>query len=110
VLEWGDLELTRLSGMNGLRRLVSSATYRASFIESLGKTGVYWEQCVQLARVTPVWVLRRPRDWAAMEAAVGLIARQWQPMESDSFVHPASKTGKGAGKPLWISDWKSKRS
>ncbi len=92
VLEWGNPGLTRLRGMNALRRLVSSATYRTSFIESLGKTGSYWEQCVQLARLTPVWVLRRPQNWAAMEGAISRIAQQWRPVE---------RTGKGDRNLPW---------
>ena len=77
VLTWGDPALTRLRGMTALQRLVGAATYRPSYIESLGKTGPYWEQCFKLARMTPVWTLSRPREWAAMAEILGQLACQW---------------------------------
>ncbi len=83
VLEWGDPGLMRLRGMNALSRVIPAATYRASFIESFDKTGVYWEQCAQLVRGAPVWVLRRPGNWVAMAEVSSLIARQWQALKSD---------------------------
>jgi hypothetical protein len=73
MLEWGDLGLTRVTGLNALRRLVASATYRAELIDPLGQTGTYWEQCAQLVHATPIWELVRPRDWAMMDAAIDLL-------------------------------------
>jgi hypothetical protein len=82
ILEWGDINLTRIKGMSGLRRLVASSAYRPSVLESLGKTGDYWEQCAKLARVTPVWELKRPRDWMVLDEVVERIMKQWPPVAS----------------------------
>jgi hypothetical protein len=70
LLAWGDLGVTRLTGLNALRRLIEAATYRPDLVESSEKVGPYWEQCARLARLTPVWELSRPREWAASAAVV----------------------------------------
>ncbi len=77
LLTWGDLGLTRVTGLKALRRLIESATYRAELLEPLGQTVAYWEQCAQLARATPIWELARPRDWAMMDAAIELLVTHW---------------------------------
>jgi hypothetical protein len=78
LLEWGDLGLTRVTGLNALRRLIASATYRAEWIASMGRTATYWGQCAQLARGTSIWELKRPRDWAMMDAAIKLLMEHLQ--------------------------------
>lgn len=78
LLEWGNLSLTRLTGLKALRRLVAAATYRPGLLEPLGRVGAYWEQCAQLARAVSIFELRRPRDWAMMTAAIDLLLQNWE--------------------------------
>ena len=78
VLEWGDLELSRLNGQAALRRFISAATYRGALLEPMGKMGAYWRQCLELVSRVPVWELKRPRDWSTMKATMNLLMAHWQ--------------------------------
>lgn len=77
LLSWGELGLARLTGLEALRRLVASATYRAQLIEPLGLTGAYWESCARLARSAPLWELKRPCDWDSMNATLAYLIESW---------------------------------
>ncbi len=66
LLEWGEPQKTRLRGQQAVSRLVSTATYHPELIEPLGCTSAHWERCLRLVQLTPVWELRRPKDWAEL--------------------------------------------
>lgn len=71
---WGDkLQLTRLSGLTALRRLIGAATYRGDLLEPMGHLGGYWNQCAELLRRVPVWELARPRDSAKLSNSIALV-------------------------------------
>lgn len=73
LLEWGETDLTRLTGATALRRLVQSATYRGELLEPMGRLAEHWQRCAELARRVPIFRFARPRDWQAMEAAMHLL-------------------------------------
>ena len=85
LLEWGDLDLTRLTGVEALRRFVAAATYRPDLIDGMGRHAIHWELFLELARRTTVWQFTRPRDWEAADEA----------MES-LLVHARQACGEGA--------------
>lgn len=70
LLEWGTSDLVRLNGVNALRNFVSAATYRGELLEKMGLSGSYWQSCLELMQVVPVWKLSRPRDFAFMKDSV----------------------------------------
>ena len=78
LLEWGEPGLTRLKGLQGLQRLVSSATYRPDLLTAMDRNGFYWEECAQLARSVQIWELRRARDWDRMPEVVAMLRASWQ--------------------------------
>lgn len=79
----GTTGMKRLRGLNSLRRLVALSAYRPGLINDMGKTGVYWEQCAELARRTPVWELSHPRDWTAMDGLLDLLMKQWDAFKTE---------------------------
>jgi hypothetical protein len=70
------LEVERLRGSQALRQLVAAATYRLDFVEAMGGLAAHWRACAEVARRAPIYRLSRPKDWAALEAALTLIDRQ----------------------------------
>jgi len=81
ILEWADPGLKRMTGLNALSRLIQAATYHPEFINGAERIEAYWEQCAQLARGTPIWELRRPRDWKAADEPIALMEEQWRRFE-----------------------------
>jgi tRNA A37 threonylcarbamoyladenosine biosynthesis protein TsaE len=77
LLEWGNSDLARLTGLNALHRLITVSTYRPACIIGTGRTGSYWEQCAQLARGIQIWELKRPREWETMAEHIALIIDHW---------------------------------
>jgi hypothetical protein len=78
LLEWGEPGVARLTGMTALRRLVAAATYRGELVEPMGQAAAHWERCAELAQRVPVYPFTRPRDWAALDAAMGMLIEHWQ--------------------------------
>jgi hypothetical protein len=70
LLDWGDLEVRRLTGISALRAFVAAATYRPRFVSEPAELAGHWRLCTEIARRVPVWQLTRPRDWAVMEDVV----------------------------------------
>ena len=97
LLEWGQQEVVRLSGVGGLRRLIRSATYRPGFLGPLGRTATYWEQCAKLARAVPVWEFRRPRDWSQASAAIDLLAGGWDELRRGPGAASAATSERRSG-------------
>ncbi len=77
LLAWGELGITRLTGLAALRGLVESATYRGELLESLGQVAAHWQRCAMLARGVPVYQFTRPFDWATMETAMQRLLAHW---------------------------------
>ena len=73
---WGDLALTRLSGLTALRRLVGAGTYRGDLLEPMGRLGGYWAGCVELLQHVPLWEFSRPRDVSQAEADIAFLEAQ----------------------------------
>ena len=78
---WGDLKLTRLTGLAALRRLIGAATYRGELLEPMGRLGGYWQQCAELLQRVPVWELARPRDPARVAESVACVLTHQQARE-----------------------------
>jgi hypothetical protein len=76
LLEWGDPCVTRLAGTEALRRFLAAATYRAEALEPPGELARHWERCAELLRRVPVYELRRPRDWEAMDDAMASVTQR----------------------------------
>lgn len=66
VLAWGPLAIEPLTGLHAVRTVLETASYRPEFVKALGQTARYWQQAIALVGQTPVFCLRRPRDWTAM--------------------------------------------
>ncbi|MHC4197747.1 MAG: hypothetical protein ACYSRP_07535 [Planctomycetota bacterium] len=83
LLEWGEWNITRLSGGTALHRFVSAATHRGALLEPMGQLGAYWHQCLELVSRVPVWELKRPRDLPAMGQTVDLLASHWASIKQE---------------------------
>ena len=70
---WGDFNLTRLTGLTALRRLIGAGAYRGELLEPIGALGGYWLQCAELLQRVPVWELSRPRDPARIAESVAAV-------------------------------------
>jgi hypothetical protein len=77
VLEWGELGISRLTGVRALHRLIESATYRGDLLEPMGQVAAHWDRCAELVRRVPVWEFTRPRHWAEMRASMALLTSHW---------------------------------
>lgn len=73
LLGWGEPQLTRLTGTPGLSRLVVAATFRPALLGTGPLLADHWERCAEVMRRVPVFALTRPREWEAMEAAMGQV-------------------------------------
>jgi hypothetical protein len=73
VLEWGDLELCRLRGLDALNEILSSALYRVRLLEKMGLVDLYAQWTINLLQQVPVWQLSRPREFAAAGATIELL-------------------------------------
>lgn len=78
LVEAGEIGISRMTGMGGLRRTVASVTYRGELLEAMGQAAAHWRRCTELLRRVPVWEFRRPRGWSAMEAAMDRLIQHWQ--------------------------------
>jgi hypothetical protein len=74
LLEWGEPSLSRLSGATALRRFVAAATYRPELLDST-ETARHWQRCLEIVGRVPIWELRRPRDWQAMDRVMDGLCR-----------------------------------
>jgi len=70
LLEWGELNLVRLSGINALKRFITSATYRGGLIHRMGISSSYWQQCLDIIETVPIWELSRPKNLQNMDEVV----------------------------------------
>ncbi len=66
LLQWGELGLEPLTGLDAVSSLISAATYRPEFVTAMGQSAAYWQQAIALVNHIPVFQLCRPRDWAMM--------------------------------------------
>jgi len=78
LLEWGEHKLVRLSGLNALHRFVAAATYRGELLEKMGLSAAYWQRCLELVQMVPVWELTRPKDLTIMADTVAMLADHWR--------------------------------
>jgi hypothetical protein len=70
ILTWGELRLSKLTGIEALRRLIAAATYRGELLEPMGRLAGHWSQCAELIKQISIWELSRPRDWEQMDETV----------------------------------------
>jgi hypothetical protein len=84
LLRWGELEIVRLKGMNGLYSLIEAATYRGELLEPMGLTADHWNRCVCIARSVPIFRLTRPQDWSAAPESKELVLASLQTLASFS--------------------------
>lgn len=77
LLEWGNLGITRVSGMLALLRFLPAATYRAKLLEPVEQLPRHSNLSMKLLRHVPVWELRRPRDLSAIDEVASLLAKHW---------------------------------
>ena len=78
LLEWGEFDLTRLTGLTALRRLVAASAYRPDLLESMGLVATTWQHCSNLIQSAPVRLLSRPRDWSRMQAVIDRVVQDWR--------------------------------
>ena len=78
LLEWGELDLTRLTGLTALRRLVTASAYRPDLLEPMGLVAGTWQLCANLIQSAPVRLLSRPRDWNRMQAVIERLVEDWR--------------------------------
>jgi len=77
LLEWGEDNLQRLNGMNGLQQFVAAATYRGELLRQMGQSGSYWQSCLQLLQKVPLWALTRRKDLTMMDNVVNMLNQHW---------------------------------
>lgn len=82
VLEWGDLGISRLTGVRALHRVVEAATYRGELLEPMGQVAAHWDRCARMVQRVPIWEFTRPRHWAAMKASMTLLTSHWNVLTS----------------------------
>jgi len=78
LLEWGEFNVQRMSGLNALQGFVSAATYRGFLLDRMGLSGSYWQRCLELVRRVPVWQLTRPKDLTQMDTTLTILLSHWQ--------------------------------
>lgn len=81
LLGWGPLALQRIEGLDAWRRFMADATYRPSFLEEMGRSGRYAQQCLTLLSLVPFWSLQRPRDLDRFSQTLDLLTRHWSEKE-----------------------------
>lgn len=77
LLAWGEVAVTRLTGLAALRGLIEAATYRGDLLEPMGQLAAHWQRCAVLARCVPIFRFRRPLDWLAMDGAMRRLSTHW---------------------------------
>ncbi|HWE50928.1 MAG TPA: hypothetical protein VG273_14130 [Bryobacteraceae bacterium] len=77
LLAWGDLAITPLKGVEGWRRFLPSATYRAKLLEPAEQLSRHSTRSMALLQRVPVWELRRPRDLTALKRVADLLRNHW---------------------------------
>jgi hypothetical protein len=78
LLAWGDLGISRLTGLAALHQLVASGTYRGDLLEPFGRLAEHWQRCAELARCVPVFTFTRPNDWASLGGTMRRLVAHWQ--------------------------------
>jgi hypothetical protein len=73
MLAWGDTRIEELRGLNGLKELVRSASYRPDLLVRLEQKAAHWERCTALARQVPLYRFARPMDVTRMDDALHLL-------------------------------------
>ena len=79
LLEWGSLNLARLTGLNALKKFIAAGTYRGDILQQMEGTGAYWQRCLKLIESVPVWELTRPKNLAELEKVSNLLEQQSTP-------------------------------
>jgi hypothetical protein len=77
LLAWGELGITRLTGLAALRQLIESATYRGDLLEPMGQIAAHWQRCSTMVHRVPVFKFSRPFDWSAMDASMRQLIAGW---------------------------------
>jgi len=73
LLEWGEFQLQRLTGLDALQQLVQFATYHWYYLEPMGLTAAHWQQCHRILQGTPLYRLTRPRDLARLGRTIDFL-------------------------------------
>lgn len=79
VLEWGELHLQRLNGLNALQKFVVAATYRGEALTEMGLSAAYWQRCLELLQTVPIWELQRQKEYSILDDLGRLLEEQWAP-------------------------------
>jgi hypothetical protein len=79
LLKWGTPSVSRLTGINALRRFVAAATFRPQFLEPADELARHWAACEQIVRQVPVWELVRPRDWTVLDRVMNPVTERLIP-------------------------------
>ena len=77
LLEWGEFRIHSLHGLTGLRRFLSTATYRAQLLEAAGQLSQHSSRSLTMIQRVPLWELRRPRDLATFAQTADMLAIHW---------------------------------
>ena len=71
--ESDSLDLTRLSGAEALETAMRETMYRPEMLDALGAWGQQGAQAARIVAQCPVYRLRRPKDFAALDEVCALI-------------------------------------
>ena len=78
VLERADgLALDRLVGSAALREVLRGTLYRPEMLEAMGRWAEQGALAAQIVAQVPVWRLRRPKDYAALDAVCEAVEALW---------------------------------
>lgn len=74
LLAWGELRLSRVTGIAAFQAVARASTYQPQVIDALGRTAWHLEQCAALCNRLPVFELARPRDLNSIKSSVNLVS------------------------------------
>lgn len=76
LLGWGPATVERLSGLDALRELVATATYRIDLLAPMQQSAPHWQRCAELAGAVPVVRLTRPKEPSRLRESLTLVEAQ----------------------------------
>ncbi len=75
LLDWGKLNIKRLTGLYSVKSLLTSATYRSELLGPIGQTASQWERGIQAAQSIPIWKFTRPWGLKEIEKTVQFLRK-----------------------------------
>jgi hypothetical protein len=70
VLRWGQLGLSKLTGLAAVRGIIEAATYRRQLYASPPELTRHWRDALDIVRQVPVFELTRPEVWTGSDSVM----------------------------------------